>query len=93
MNTCATTNAEPSRRADDDRAAQQPVSNDGTVDFANDLEPTPATADAGLQFLTPDSNGCQLQPTGDQRLQAPARVGHPEAERRPAPTRSPAARH
>ena len=34
------------------------------VDFANDLEPTPPEADAGIQFNVGGSNGCKFKPTG-----------------------------
>lgn len=64
LNTCASTNANRPDALMTTPPLSNPASNDGTVDFANDLEPTPPTADAGLQFLLPDSNGCTLQPSG-----------------------------
>ena len=64
MNTCAATNPNRPDALTTTAPLSSPVSNDGTVDFASDLEPTPPTADAGLQFLLPDANGCTLQPSG-----------------------------
>ena len=62
LNTCAATNTSRPDALMTTPPLSNPTSNNGTVDFANDLEPNPPTADAGLQFLPPDANGCNLQP-------------------------------